>query len=68
MFQRNLGSKERVVRVVGGGVMMLCGVVGLGATPLGLGIAALGVGSLVSGMIRYCPACALAGRKPVETR
>jgi Protein of unknown function (DUF2892) len=68
MFNRNVGNKERIVRVIGGGLMILCGLFGLDATPLGLAIAGAGVVSLVTGMLRYCPACALVGRKPIENR
>lgn len=63
IFKRNVGSKERIARVIGGALMILCGVVGLHATPLGLGVAALGVVSLITGLLRFCPACALAGRQ-----
>ena len=63
MFTRNVGSKERVVRIVGGSLMVLCGLFGLGASAAGLAVAAVGVVSIVTGIVRYCPACAIAGRK-----
>lgn len=63
MFNRNIGSKERIARMVAGALMILCGLAGLHATPLGLIVAGAGVASLLTGLIRYCPACALAGRK-----
>jgi hypothetical protein len=63
MFKRNIGSKERIARVIGGGLIVLCGLVGLHATPLGLGIAGVGIISVLTGLVRYCPACAMAGRK-----
>lgn len=67
MFDRkNVGGKERIARVIGGCLMVLCGLVGLHATPLGLAIAGVGVVSLVTGVIRYCPACAMAGRTPTD--
>ncbi len=44
--------------------MIACGLVGLHASPLGWGIAAVGAVSLVRGLLRYCPARDLAGRKP----
>jgi hypothetical protein len=66
MFKRNVGSKERIVRVIGGILMMVCGLVGLHATPLGIGIAGIGAISLVTGLIRYCPACAMAGRHSTD--
>ena len=66
IFRKNVGSKERMARVAAGGLMMLCGFVGLHATPLGLGVAGVGAISLITGLIRYCPACALAGRKSTD--
>jgi hypothetical protein len=44
--QGNIGSRERVVRVVGGALIVVCGLFGLNATPLGLAIAGVGVVSL----------------------
>jgi uncharacterized membrane protein HdeD (DUF308 family) len=67
LFRKNVGRKERVVRVVAGVLMMLCGLLGLGATPLGWLIVAVGLGSVVTGVIRYCPACSLAGKDACET-
>ena len=65
MFNRkNVGPKEKIARIVGGCLMVLCGLLGLQATPLGLAVAAVGVVSMLTGMFRHCPACALSGRKP----
>jgi hypothetical protein len=65
-YRKNVGSKESVVRVVGG-VLMAAGSLALvGTTPLGLLLAASGGGLVLSGLLGYCPACALVGRKPVE--
>ncbi len=67
MFNRkNVGPKERIARIVGGCLMVLCGLIGLQATPLGLAVAAVGVVSMLTGIVRYCPACALSGRKPTD--
>jgi hypothetical protein len=66
MFKRNVGSKERIVRVISGGLMIVCGLVGLQATPLGIGIAGVGAIGLITGLVRYCPACAMAGRKSTD--
>ena len=38
----------------------------MSASPLGLTLAASGVGSSLSGAFGYCPACAMVGCKPVE--
>ena len=68
MLVRNIGSRGRIVRVAVGGLMVLCGLVGLSATPLGLAIAGVGAASLITGMVRYCPACALVAGKPITGR
>lgn len=61
-FQKNVGPRERIVRIVAGAAMVLCGLAGIGMTPLGIGIAAAGAVSIVTGLVRYCPACAIAGK------
>lgn len=66
MFKRNIGSKDRIARVIGGGLIIMGGLIGLHATPLGLGLAGVGAISLITGLVRYCPACAMAGRKPTD--
>ena len=44
--------------------MLACGLLGpgLAGTPVGYIIAASGVGTLLTGFVGYCPACAVAGR------
>ncbi len=64
-YRKNVGAKERVARLVGGGVMLLCGLVGFHASPLGILLAVSGVVSAGTGLIGFCPACAMAGRKPL---
>ena len=63
-YRRNISSKEAIVRFIGGLLMIACGLIGLRATPLGLLIACIGTVTLITGVLRYCPACAVAGRKP----
>ena len=46
--------------------MLICGVVALHASPLGLLLSAAGVVTLVTGVFGYCPACAVAGREPLK--
>jgi hypothetical protein len=62
LIRKNVSRKERLVRIAGGCLMVLCGLVGLHATPLGWSIAAVGIVSVATGLIRYCPACAIAGK------
>ncbi len=65
LFKKNLPVWERVLRGVAGLVMVACGLLGpgLAGTPVGFIIAASGVGTLLTGFVGYCPACAVAGRR-----
>ena len=69
MSPRPVGKPSaRFARLLPNTVMIVCGLFGLNATPLGLAIAGVGVASFVTGLVSRCPACALAGRKPIEIR
>lgn len=63
-FRKNVSRSERIARVVVGALLVACGLVGLHASLAGLAIAAAGAVALVTGLVRYCPACDLAGRSP----
>jgi hypothetical protein len=65
-YRKNVGGWERAARLIGGGLMLICGVVALHASPLGLLLGGAGVVTLVTGVFGYCPACAIAGREPVK--
>lgn len=66
-YRKNVGHKERIARLVAGCLMVLCGLVGLQASPLGLLVAVAGVVSTATGLFGFCPACAMVGRKPVDS-
>lgn len=65
-YRKNVGSKERLARLIAGILMVLCGLFGLQASLLGLLVAGVGVVTLLTGAFGYCPACAASGRKPIE--
>ncbi len=65
-YRKNVGARERAARLIGGGLMLVCGVVALPASPLGLLLGGAGVVTLLTGMFGYCPACAIAGREPTK--
>jgi hypothetical protein len=65
-YRKNVGSKERALRLVAGGSMVACSLSLLGITPLGLLLACAGVVTAATGLVGYCPACAMVGRKPLE--
>jgi len=66
LYRRNVGSKESWARVLGGALIAACSLFQIGATPLGLVLAASGVVTVLTGLFGFCPACALAGRKPLD--
>jgi Protein of unknown function (DUF2892) len=59
-YRKNVGGRERA------GLMLICGVAALHASPLGLLLSGTGVVTLVTGVFGYCPACAIAGREPLK--
>lgn len=62
LYVKNVPPMERAVRAlvgVGGTVAALV----LVPMPLSLGVAAMTLGFMVTGLLGYCPACALVGRK-----
>ncbi len=65
-YRKNVGGWERAARLIGGGLMLICGVVALHASPLGLLLSGAGVVTLVTGVFGFCPACAVAGRKQLK--
>jgi len=66
LYRKNMGSRERWVRVIGGALIVACSLTQIGPTLLGLVLATAGVLTALTGLIGFCPACAMAGRKPLE--
>jgi hypothetical protein len=65
-YRKNVGSKEGWGRLLGGALIVACSLTQIGMTPLGLVLAASGVVTALTGLFGFCPACAMAGRKPLE--
>jgi hypothetical protein len=65
-YRKNMGSKESWVRVIGGALIVARPLTQIGPTLLGLVLAISGVLTASTGMSGFCPACAMAGRKPLE--
>jgi hypothetical protein len=63
-YRKNVGRKERWGRLFGGASVTACSLALIGLTPLGIGLAATGAFAGLTGVLGYCPACAMAGRKP----
>ena len=62
-YRKNVPGAERVARLVAGAIMIACGLLGLRGMPVGYVIAGVGVVTLLTGFVGYCPACAVVGRK-----
>ena len=67
-YRKNVASPERWARVIVGALLIVCGLLGLHASPLGMLLAGTGAVSLGTALFGYCPACALAGRRPLDER
>lgn len=67
-YRKNMGGKEQWGRVLGGALIVACALSQIGLTPLGLVLAASGLFTGLTGVVGFCPACAMAGRRPVEKR
>lgn len=65
-YRKNVGGKEAWARMLGGGLIVACSLTQIGMTPLGWMLAASGVFTALTGVFGFCPACAMAGRKPLK--
>ena len=65
-YRKNQGSKESWARVIGGTLILTCSLTQIGLTQLGLVLAISGVLTALTGLIGFCPACAMVGRKSLE--
>ena len=65
-FRKTVGAKERWLRLVASVLIVACALTQIGFTPLGLLLAGAGVFTALTGLVGFCPACAMVGRKPVD--
>jgi hypothetical protein len=66
LYVKNVPSAERVIRVLVGFALLGGALVWLGATPPGWLMGSMGMMAAMSGLIGWCPMCAMAGRKPAS--
>ena len=66
VYRKNMGSREGWARVVGGASIVACSLTQIGPTLLGWVFSAGGVLTALTGLIGFCPACAMDGRKSIE--
>ena len=65
-YRKNMGSKESWARVIGGALIVAGSLTQIGLTRLGLVLAISGVLTALTGLIGFCPACAMVGCKSLE--
>jgi hypothetical protein len=65
-YRKNMGATERALRLVAGAMMVAFAFAVLGIWPRGWLLAAGGVMVVATGMVGFCPACALVGRRAIE--
>ena len=62
-YRKNIYTWEQIVRLIGGMALALYGYFALSSGALGYLLIAAGVVTAVSGILGFCPACAMVGRK-----
>lgn len=63
LYVKNVPPVERVIRVLMGIGLLVAAVLWLGANAKGWIVGAMGMMAAMSGLIGWCPMCAMAGRK-----
>ncbi len=67
LYVKNVPTLERAIRVLMGLAMLGAALVWVGPTSGGWAIGAMGMMAALSGLVGWCPMCAMAGRK-LESR
>ena len=63
LYVKNVPGWERVVRMLMGAGLIAASVTYFGSTATGWAVGAAGAMAAMSGLIGFCPACAMVGRK-----
>jgi hypothetical protein len=63
LYVKNVPPVERVIRVLMGIGLLVAAVMWLGANSKGWIVGAMGMMAAMSGLIGWCPMCAMVGRK-----
>ena len=62
-YVKNVPTWERALRGAMGVGLVVAAIAHFGSTPMGWGVGAMGVMAAMSGLLGFCPACAMVGRK-----
>lgn len=63
LYVKNVPPVERVIRVLMGIGLLVAAVLWLGANAKGWIVGAMGMMAAMSGLVGWCPMCAMVGRK-----
>ena len=66
-FKQNVGAMQRVLRIAAGGLLIAGGVLLFQGQGVGYALAAMGAMGLLTGLMGYCPACAMVGSKSARS-
>ena len=62
-YTKNVPGWERVLRVMMGIALLAASLASFGSTTLGWTAGVMGAVATMSGLVGFCPACAMVGRK-----
>ncbi len=63
LYVKNVPGWERVLRVAMGIAMVAASLAYFGPTAAGWGVGIMGAMAVMSGLLGFCPACAMVGRR-----
>ena len=63
LYIKNVPTTERIIRIIMGVALLGLALARLGATTAGWIAGAMGMTAALSGLVGWCPMCAMAGRK-----
>jgi hypothetical protein len=65
-YRKNVGTVERVARVLAAALLVACAFTAFSQTPVKWVFLAAGAMTLITGIMGFCPMCAIAGRKSLD--
>jgi hypothetical protein len=63
LYVKNVPGWERAAGVAMGAGLLAASVLHVGPKPVGWGVGAIGAMAAMSGLLGFCPACAMVGRR-----
>jgi hypothetical protein len=67
-YRKNVGTAERIGRALAGSLMITCAFTAFAQSPLKWVLLGSGIITVLTGLVGFCPACAMAGRRSIGER